>query len=122
MSFLPEELKRQTFPCPNCRQYISSEVNVCKFCSFRITDDLKQNSIENELNEKKRINLNRHKNTLIIGVALLVIGGFFLISTIVEINYSDNVNFNCLTPFLIIAGLIIMVKGLTGYKKENRKF
>ena len=122
MSFLPEELKRQTFPCPNCKQYISSEINVCKFCSLQITDDLKQSSIENELREKKTINLNRHKNTLIIGVALLVIGFFFLISTIVEINYSDNVSFNCLTPFLIIAGLIMIVKGLTGYRKEARKF
>lgn len=119
MSFLPDELKTQTFPRPNCKQYISSEVDVCKFCSIQITDNLKQFSIENELKEKKRITLNRHKNTLIIGVGLLAVGIFFVISTIIEINFSNNVSFNCLTPILIIAGLIMMVKGYTGYRKEK---
>jgi len=46
MSFLPDELKPQTFPCPNCQQYISSEVDVCKFCLFSVTDDLKQFAIK----------------------------------------------------------------------------
>ncbi|CAN5813573.1 hypothetical protein BH24ACI1_BH24ACI1_23710 [soil metagenome] len=61
MSFLPDELKTQTFPCPNCQQYISSEIDVCKFCSTQITSDIKEFAIRKELEEKRQINLSRHK-------------------------------------------------------------
>lgn len=123
MGFLPEELKSQTFPCPNCQQYISSEVNVCKFCFFSISDDLKQSAIEKELNEKKNIYLNRHKNTLILGITLFVIGIFLIITPVIFIGmrYSNNVNINCLTPIFIIAGVVIAVKGFVSYREEKRR-
>ena len=122
MSFLPEELKRQTFPCPNCKQYISSEVDVCRFCSFQIPGYLKQSSIESELNEKKKINLNRHKNFLFVGIALLVLGFFSIVTPIIEVNYSNNVNINCLTPIFVIAGIVITVKSFIDYRREKKKF
>ena len=122
MSFLPEELKRQTFPCPNCKQYIFSEVDICKFCSFQIPDNLKQISIESELNEKKRINLNRHRNFLLIGIALLILGAFSIITPIIQINYSNNVNINCLTPIFVITGIVITAKSFVDYRREKKKF
>ena len=73
------------------------------------------------MNEKKNINLNRHKNTLIFGVAFFVIGIFFIISPIIEMGYSENVNLNCLTPIFIIGGIVISVKGLIGYREEKRR-
>jgi hypothetical protein len=121
MSFLPDELKTQTFPCPNCKQYISSEVSVCKFCSAQITSAAKEFAIKSELEEKKRINLSRHQNFLILGIALLIAGIFSIATPIIEINYSNNVNINCLTPIFVVAGIVIAVKSLIGYREEKRK-
>ena len=121
MSFLPDELKTQTFPCPNCKQYISSEVNACRFCQTELTSEVKESAVKSELEEKRKINLNRQKNFLILGVALLIIGVFFIVTPIIEINYSNNVNVNCLTPIFIIAGIVITVKSLIGYREEKRK-
>lgn len=119
MSFLPDELKMQSFPCPNCRQFISSETNVCKFCSTQITSEMKDTSIKKEIDEKRQINLNRHKNYLFLGLALLGLGIFTLITPIIEINYSNNVNFNCLTPIFIIAGIVITIKSFLDYRREK---
>ncbi len=73
-----------------------------------------------ESEEKKRINLSRHKNYLILGIVLLVIGIFSVITPIIEINYSNNVNFNCLTPIFIIAGIVITVKSFVDYRREKK--
>ena len=121
MSFLPDELKTQTFPCPNCRQYISSEVDVCKFCSSPISSDIKQFAIGKELKEKIEINLNRHKNMLILGIVLLILGFFSILTPIIEVNYSNNVNINCLTPIFVIGGIVITIKSFIGYREEKRK-
>lgn len=121
MSFLPDELKTQTFPCPNCRQYISSEVDVCKFCSMPIASDIKQFAIGKELKEKNEINLNRHRNMLILGIVLLILGFFSILTPIIEVNYSNNVNINCLTPIFVIGGIVITVKSFIDYREEKRK-
>jgi RNA polymerase subunit RPABC4/transcription elongation factor Spt4 len=120
MSFLPDELKTQTFPCPNCKQFISSETNVCKFCSAQITPEMREFAVAEEINEKKRINLNRHKNYLILGIVLLGIGLFTIITPIIQINYSNNVNFNCLTPIFIIAGIVITIESFLDYRREKK--
>jgi hypothetical protein len=121
MNLIPDELKTQTFPCPKCGRYISSEVDACKFCSMSITSEMKNLAIAKELNEKKNINLNRHKNTMIVGVGSLVIGIFMIISPVIEINLSGNVNVNCLTPVFIIGGIVIFIKGFIGYREEKRR-
>ncbi|HEX8737025.1 MAG TPA: hypothetical protein VF721_16965 [Pyrinomonadaceae bacterium] len=86
-----------------------------------ITSEMKNLAIAKELNEKKNINLNRHKNTMIVGVGSLVIGIFMIISPVIEINLSGNVNVNCLTPVFIIGGIVIFIKGFIGYREEKRR-
>jgi membrane protein CcdC involved in cytochrome C biogenesis len=124
MSFLPDELKTQTFPCPNCHQYISSEVNACKFCSFAISLDVKQISIDKEKNEKKNIYLKRHRNTLIVGIGLLIIGLYDVFFPIFSLGfsfkqYSNVVKVSCLSPILIILGFCIIIYSLVGYIREK---
>jgi hypothetical protein len=121
MNLIPEELKIQTFPCPNCQQFISSEVDVCKFCSMPISSDIKSFAIGKELNKKRNINLNRQKNTFITGIASLVIGIFLIVSPIIQLQYSNGFNLSCLMPIFIIGGIIAIVKGLIGYREEKRK-
>jgi len=120
MSFLPDELKIQSFPCPNCKQFISSEVDICKFCSFQITPEIREFAVGKEINEKKQLNLNRHKNYLILGITLFGIGLVTIITPIIEIKYSNIVNFNCLSPILIIAGIVITIKSFLDYRREKK--
>lgn len=119
MSFLPDELKIQTFPCPNCKQYVSSENDKCKFCSEEITSDIKQNAIAQERDEKKNIYLDNQKNTLIIGIVVLIIGLTSFLYPVILIRWMG-MNFSCLFP-LVIIGFIITIYGLLGYYREKRK-
>ena len=119
MSFLPDELKTQTFSCPNCHQYISSEVDKCKFCLIELTSDIKHNAIAQERNEKKNIYLNNQKNTLIIGFVILAIGLTSFLYPVISIRWIGT-SFSCLFP-LIIIGFVITLYSLLGYYKEKSK-
>lgn len=121
MNLIPEELKIQRFPCPNCGQIVSSEVDTCKFCSMPLGADVKKTAIGKELDEKEKINLNRHKNMMVLGLGIFMFGIFLLTSIIVQSKYSNNINIDCLTPILIIAGIVIMAKGYIRYREEKRK-
>lgn len=121
MSFLPDELKIQTFPCPNCKQYISSEVDVCKFCSTPIPNEIKQSAIDKENKEKKATFLKGHKNTIILGLGILAAGILFLFDIFIafKLSYADNTqSINCLAPIFIIIGIGIIIVGLNKYLKE----
>ena len=125
MSFLPDELKTQTFPCPNCKQYISEEVRICKFCSIPISSDVKQIAIGKEKNEKKNIYLKRHRNTLIVGIGMLIIGFYDIFFPIFSLGfsfkqYSNVVKVSCLSPILIILGFGTVIHSLIGYIREKR--
>lgn len=60
MSIIPDELKTQTFPCPNCGQKISSDVDECRFCAAALTSKLKETAILKELNERRRARIRNH--------------------------------------------------------------
>jgi hypothetical protein len=119
MPFLPDELKISTFPCPGCKQIISSEIDSCRYCSIQITSEIKEIEVKKESEVKKQINLNRHKNYLILGLVLLGLGVLSIVSPIIELKYSSGVNFTCLTPIFIISGIGITVKSLIDYKREK---
>lgn len=70
MNLIPDELKIQHFPCPNCGQYISDDVDVCKFCSTEITIAMKRAAMEKDRADKQRPALGSHKNTLTIALFL----------------------------------------------------
>ncbi len=120
MSFLPDELKTQTFPCPNCQQYISSEIGKCKFCSAEITSDIRQNAIAKETDEKKAIYLKNQKNMLVFGIAFLAIGLVAFLYPIISVRWMGT-SFSCLSPPLVVFGLGVIIYSLLGYYKEKRK-
>jgi hypothetical protein len=121
MKLIPEDLKIQTFPCPNCGQIVSSEVDICKFCSTPLSSEMKQEAINKELNEQEKLNLSWHKNIMIIGIGILMFGLFLFISSIVQLNYSKEGGFCCLGPISIIAGLLITAKGYIRYREEKQR-
>ncbi len=119
MSIIPDELKTQTFPCPSCGQYISSEVDSCKFCSATITDEIKQMAIERESREKKNIFLKNQKNSLFLGIVLVGIGFALFLNPIISANWGT-VRVPCLSPILIPLGIGVIILSLMGYYKEKR--
>jgi hypothetical protein len=119
MSIIPDEFKTQTFPCPSCGQYISSEVDICKFCSATITDEIKQIAIEQESREKKNVFLKNQKNSLFLGIVLVVIGFALFLNPIISADYGS-VRVPCLSPILIPLGIGVIVLSVIGYFKEKR--
>lgn len=119
MSIIPDELKTQTFPCPSCGQFISSDVVVCKFCSAQITEEIKDAAVKRELSEKKNIFLKNQKNSLILGIVMLVIGFGLFLNPIVSANWGS-IQVPCLSPILIPLGIGVIILSLSGYYKEKR--
>lgn len=121
MSFLPEELKRQVFPCPHCNEYLSTDVDKCRFCDAEVTQDMKSAAVEKEINQMRLHSLNSHKNSLILGVVLLIVGFWQFISPLLSARVGE-INVSCLGPILIIAGAVLIATNLSGYFREkNRK-
>ena len=120
MSIIPDELKTQTFPCPSCGQFISSEVDSCKFCSAQITEETRQAAIQLEFGEKKKIVLGRQKNSVILGIVIFAAGVGLIFNPIIAANYGST-QVSCLSPILIPVGVVMIILGLVGYYKEKRR-
>ena len=119
MSFLPDDLKHQSIKCPNCSEYISADLEVCKFCSEEISAEAREQAIQTKKKEKKSIYLGNHKSTMVLGAALLLIGILLAFQNFISFNFSDSGDFNCLTPALIIGGIVALLIGLKGYLKDR---
>ena len=121
MSFLPDELKTQTFPCPNCKKFISTDVDTCRFCSFAITDEIKNAGLEQEKKEKKQIALKSQKSTITLGLIFLGLSVVSIFIPIISVTYTDIGTFSCLTPIFLFLGLAATIYGLVGYFREKIK-
>lgn len=119
MSIIPDELKTQTFPCPNCGQFISSDADVCRFCNVQISEEIRQAAIQQELNEKKNIFLRNQKNSLIMGIVMVAIGFGLFLNPIISAHWGST-EVPCLSPILIPLGLGVIILSVIGYYKEKR--
>jgi hypothetical protein len=120
MGIIPDELKRETFPCPTCGQIISTDAESCRFCSLEITEARKAVSVSNELRERSLVRLRNHKFYMGAGVAVFGAGLFTLLSPVLgSMMGSGAVTFSCWTPLLIFGGLGAFIMGLSGYFREK---
>jgi hypothetical protein len=121
MSIIPDELKRQTFPCPACGQIISTDVSRCKACDTEIDESLMTFAVRKELGERSLARLKNHKFYMAAGVVAFGAGVFTLLMPWVEAQLGSRIiNFSCWTPLLLIGGIGAFVMGLTGYLREKR--
>ncbi len=121
MSIFPDDLKRQTFPCPQCGQIISSDDTVCRFCSEEIDDELRTVSVHKELREQSLARIKTHKLYMAAGAAVFVAGiGSFVLPFIEAKLGSRMVNFSCWTPLLVFGGLGAATMGFRGYLREKK--
>jgi RNA polymerase subunit RPABC4/transcription elongation factor Spt4 len=121
MGIIPDELKRQTFPCPACGQIISSEDSICRFCSKEIDDELRGISIGIELRKRSLARLRNHKIYIGAGLCIFSIGIGTLLLPLLEAKLGANmVNFSCWTPIMIAGGLVAAIMGFRGYLAEKK--
>lgn len=122
MGIIPDELKTQTFPCPGCGQIISSEVDVCRFCALNIDHALRELVIQKELDDRRNLRLRNHKIYAAIGFCVFVFGLIGVALPMLEsYTNSRSINFSCMTPILVIGGLMAMAKGVLGYRRETQR-
>src|SRR5687768_2146036 len=122
MNLLPDEPKIQSFPCPNCGKYINNDMEVCKYCSVSITDDIRSNAIAAENVDRRKTYLGIEKRLMITG---LVIAGIGLVNTVVPtvdfyLNYPWG-RVPCLSAAAMLFGAATFLHGLRGYLRESRK-
>ena len=123
MSFLPDDLKTQMFPCPACGHYINDEVDVCRHCNATITDEMRTTAIAKEQAERKKVFLGSEQQIITTGLVVLGVGVFNLLfqTFYFNIEYSSGFRIPCLSPIAIIVGIAITLHGVRGYLVEKRK-
>lgn len=121
MSLLPADLKIQYFPCPNCGQTLSDDIEVCKYCSHQISEDVRHFEIAQEAKRNKDARLKSHKNMMIVGAVFFLAGLGMIGMTLMDVALQErSINFSCFTPFVLIGGLGAIIKGLVDYRREKR--
>ncbi len=121
MSLIPDDLKRQTFPCPFCRHIISTDDRVCRFCEKEIDEQLQISAVKKELREQSRARLRKHKIYVGVGCLFFFAGIGSLMMTLLELKLGQRmVNFSCWTPILLIGGIGVSVMGFRGILREKQ--
>ena len=122
MSYLdPSEI--YVFRCPQCSQFISSMVDVCRFCQFPITPDVKNAGAAAIFNENKEYRVNFYKNVMFVGAALFVVGLLLLGVFLASIAARGEGTLFYIGPILVVVGFGQVLVGLNGiYREKMSKF
>lgn len=110
MNLLPDELKLQTFTCPNCKQYISISTEFCKICALAVTDEMRIEGIEREM--KNEIVVKDYKNVRILGIVILALGIMAIFTNLVFALSSKQYFFEGQLFFYMIIACLIIGSGL----------
>ena len=120
MSLLGQEDDSTVFRCPRCSQFISSQLDACRFCDLPITEEMKDASAAAVFEENKTYRIGFHKNILILGVVLFAVGFLMLGSFALSMLVKGEGSFFYISPLLVLAGLGQIILGLHGIYKEKR--
>jgi hypothetical protein len=120
MNLIPEELKVQHFPCPNCGQYISSEVTECRYCSTSITNEVRDHAVSNEIRGKKDLTVAGHKKLMLGGLAAAGIGAILFLWAILATYLNGELAGGIWEFIFMIAGLSVAFVGWRRYREEKR--
>lgn len=111
----------QAFKCPSCGQFISNQVDNCRFCNVIITDEMKEKAIVSELEETRKFNFNSHKKFLYSGLGTLALGLCLLIVSLISIFFTNEGRFFIWSPILIILGVAQMMYGSFEMFQERKR-
>ena len=111
----------QAFKCPSCRQYISNQVDSCRFCNAIITDEMKLKAVEEELEDNRQFQLKSHKTFLYTGLGTLGLGLLLLFVSLATIIFTDEGRFFIWSPILIVLGIAQMIYASVGMVEERKR-
>lgn len=119
MSYL-DPSENYVFRCPQCTQFISSMVEVCRFCQLPITPEIKAAGAAAVFNENKEYRVEFYKKVVYVGLGMFAGGlaliGFFVASMMTQ----GEGTFFYIGPILAVAGLGQILVGLNGIYREKR--
>lgn len=75
----------EVFKCPNCQQFISNQLEACRFCSFPLNDETRAQAIKKEADETRQYRFNMHKKILYVGLGIFGFGLLLMLSSFVSI-------------------------------------
>ena len=111
----------QAFKCPSCGQFISNQVDICRFCNAVITDDMKAKAIEQELEETRKFSFDSNKKFVYSGLATMAIGAILLLFSLYTMFFTNEGRFFIWSPILILFGLAQMMYGSFGMFEERKR-
>ena len=118
LSLNDDEIK--VFRCPNCKQFISTKSDNCRFCSLPITDEIKLKEVDLQEKDDKVFRINIHKNMLYLGIGVFLLGGYLLFSSIFSVFYTNEGRFFIWSPIITLVGLGQIIYGLYGIYQEKK--
>ncbi len=111
----------QSFKCPSCRQYISNQVDSCRFCFVPLSDEIKEQSIEQELDESRRYRFKSNKTIFYTGIGIFALGAFFLLGSLASIFLTGEGRFFIWSPIVALFGLGQIIIGSLGMLEERKR-
>lgn len=111
----------QSFKCPSCGQFISNQVDKCRFCNTLLTADMKAKAIENEFEESRKFSFDSHKKFLYSGLGTLALGIILLFVSLYTMFFTNEGRFFIWSPILIILGIGQMMYGSFGMFEERKR-
>ena len=109
------------FKCPKCQQYISNKVEICRFCSFPLTEEIKAQAIEKEDNDTRQYRIKMHKGVLYSGLGIFALGVLLAFGSIISIFVAGKGIYFPWSPIIVLFGLAQMFIGFRGIREERKK-
>ncbi len=111
----------EVFQCPECQQFISTKYEVCRFCEFPLSDEIKAGAIAKTNNDNTQYRLKMHKAVLYSGLGIFVIGVGLSFISIVSIFYTRQGFYFPWSPIIVLFGLGQMLIGFMSIREERKK-
>jgi|SRR5215213_11530718 len=109
------------FQCPNCQQYISTQFDACRFCSFPLSDEVKAQAIGKEAEGNRQYRMKMHKGVLYSGLGIFALGVVLSSVSILTIFVTYQGVYFPWSPLIILWGLGQMLIGFNGMRDERKK-
>ncbi len=111
----------QAIQCPNCKNYISTLQNACRFCSMPLTDEMKAKAVETEKDGNREYRLKAKRTIFFIGIGVFALGLILVTLSAVSIFVTGFGYYFPWSPVIVLFGLGQLFIGLEGMFDERKK-
>jgi hypothetical protein len=109
------------FKCPNCQQFISTKYDACRFCSYQLNDEIKEQAVKKEADDIRLYRRGMFKKVLYIGLGISAVGAILSIMSYATLFVTGSGFYFPWSPVILLFGLGQTVIGLFGLWDERKK-